>query len=143
MKMVLKALGIIIVGLTGFPFILSLFSLLNGNTNDNVIKLIIYSGIGMIIGIIIIASSSSTKDSTAKFDMQEFEEFKRYQEQQRQIYYRNANAQGKPISEYLMDDRTKLITYYDRMSQDYKSQLVNYADSLYRKYENQEYLNRK
>lgn len=143
MKIALQVFGILIIIGSGLVIIVALLALSTGNTSDNVLKLLIYSVIGIIIGIIMVAGSTSIKDSTSKFDMQEFEEFKRYQEQQRQIYYRNANAQGKPISEYLMDDRTKLITYYDRMSQDYKSQLVNYADSLYRKYENQEYLNRK
>ena len=143
MKIALQVFGILIIIVSGLLLIASLLVSSTGNTSDNIITLLSYSIIGIIIGIVMIAGSSSMRSGTSKFDMQEFEEFKRYQEQQRQIYYRNANAQGKPISEYLMDDRTKLITYYDRMSQDYKSQLVNYADTLYRKYENHEYLNRK
>lgn len=138
MKVALQVFGILIIVCSGFMLLAALLSPATKSTTE----ILSYSIIGLIIGIVMVISSSNTQ-TTNKFDIQEFEEFKRYQEQQKQIYYRNANAQGKPISEYLMDDRTKLITYYDRMSQDYKSQLVNYADNLYRKYENQEYLNRK
>lgn len=120
-----------------------LLALSTGNMSENVLTMLMYSVIGLIIGIVMIAGSSGIKGNINKFDMQEFEEFKRYQEQQRRIYYRNANAQGKPIGEYLMDDKTKLVTYYDRMPTAYKDKLVNYADKLYREFENEEYLNRK
>lgn len=143
MKIALQILGILIVVGSGLVLIVALLALSTGNTSESVLKLLMDSAIGLIIGIVMIAGSSSMKSNINKFDMQEYEEFKRYQEQQRRIYYRNSNAQGKPLSEYLMDDRTKLVTYYDRMPQEYKSQLVNYADRLYRNYENQEYLNRK
>lgn len=143
MKVALQVFGILIVIGSGLILIVMLLALSTGNMSENVLTMLMYSVIGLIIGIVMIAGSSAVKGNINKFDMQEFEEFKRYQEQQRRIYYRNANAQGKPIGEYLMDDRTKLITYYDRMSQDYKSQLINYADTLYRKYENQKYLNDK
>lgn len=143
MKIALQILGILIVIGSGLILIVALLALSSGNMSDSVITLLVYSIIGLIIGIVMLAGSSSMRSNTNKFDVQEFEEFKRYQEQQKQIYYRNANAQGKPLSEYLMDDRTKLVTYYDRMPQNYKSQLVEYADRLYRNYENQEYLNRK
>ncbi len=99
--------------------------------------LLIFSVISLIIGITLIATSNKEKD------LKEFEEFKRMKELERQMYYRYSNAQGKPISEYLMDDRTKLVTYYDRMPTAYKDKLVNYADKLYRDFENEEYLNRK
>lgn len=143
MKIVLQIFGILIVIGSGLILLASLLALSSGNTSDNVISLLTYSVISVIIGTVMIAGSSSMKNHANSFDMREFEEFKRYQEQQRQVYYRNANAQGKPIGEYLMDDRTKLITYYDRMPQNYKSELIDYADRLYRKYENQEYLNQK
>lgn len=143
MKIVLRILGILIIGILGLPLIVTVYSLLTGNINDNVIKLFMFSIIGVIIGIVLIYYSSNKTQNLNKFDMQEFEEFKQYQEQQRRIYYRNANAQGKPLSEYLMDDRTKLVTYYDRMPTAYKDKLVNYADKLYRDFENEEYLNRK
>lgn len=143
MKIALRILGILIIGILFFPLIVTFYSLLSGNINDNVIKIFLISIIGVIIGILLIYYSLNKTQNFNKFDMQEFEAFKQYQEQQRRIYYRNANAQGKPLSEYLMDDRTKLVTYYDRMPTSYKDKLVNYADKLYRDFENEEYLNRK
>ncbi len=143
MKIALQILGILIVIGSGLVLIVALLALSTGNTSESVLTLLMYSAIGLIIGIVMIAGSSSMKSNINKFDMQEYEEFKQYQEQQRRIYYRNANAQGKPLSEYLMDDKTKLVTYYDRMPTAYKDKLVNYADKLYREFENEEYLNRK
>lgn len=143
MKIALQILGILIVVGSGLVLIVALLALSTGNTSESVLTLLMYSAIGLIIGIVMIAGSSSVKNNINKFDMQEYEEFKQYQEQQRRIYYRNANAQGKPLSEYLMDDKTKLVTYYDRMPTAYKDKLVNYADKLYREFENEEYLNRK
>lgn len=102
------------------------------------LALLVFSLISLIIGIALIATSNKEKDFK---DFKEFEEFKRYQEQQRQMYYRYSNAQGKPISEYLMDERTKLITYYDRLPSKFKKELADYADKLYRDYENEEYFN--
>ncbi len=143
MKIALQILGILIVIGSGLVLIVALLALSTGNTSESVLTLLMYSAIGLIIGIVMIAGSSSMKSNINKFDMQEYEEFKQYQEHQRRIYYRNANAQGKPLSEYLMDDKTKLVTYYDRMPTAYKDKLVNYADKLYREFENEEYLNRK
>lgn len=143
MKIALQILGILIVIGSGLVLIVALLALSTGNKSESVLTLLMYSAIGLIIGIVMIAGSSSMKSNINKFDMQEYEEFKQYQEQQRRIYYRNANAQGKPLSEYLMDDKTKLVTYYDRMPTAYKDKLVNYADKLYREFENEEYLNRK
>jgi hypothetical protein len=143
MKVALQVFGILIVIGSGLILIVMLLALSTGNMSENVLTMLMYSVIGLIIGIVMIAGSSGIKGNINKFDMQEFEEFKRYQEQQRRIYYRNANAQGKPIGEYLMDDKTKLVTYYDRMPTAYKDKLVNYADKLYREFENEEYLNRK
>ena len=143
MKVALQVFGILIVIGSGLILIVMLLALSTGNMSENVLTMLMYSVIGLIIGIVMIAGSSGIKGNINKFDMQEFEEFKRYQEQQRRIYYRNANAQGKPIGEYLMDDKTKRVTYYDRMPTAYKDKLVNYADKLYREFENEEYLNRK
>lgn len=143
MKVALQVFGILIVIGSGLILIVMLLALSTGNMSENVLTMLMYSVIGLIIGIVMIAGSSGIKGNINKFDMQEFEKFKRYQEQQRRIYYRNANAQGKPIGEYLMDDKTKLVTYYDRMPTAYKDKLVNYADKLYREFENEEYLNRK
>jgi len=144
MKIALQIIGILIICISGIFLLLSLLVISTGNQSEDIMKIAFYSIVGLIIGIFTTAGSSSIQQNNKKsFDKQEFEEFKRYQEQQRQILYRNANAHGKPISEYLMDDRTKLVTYYDRMSANYKSKLVNYADTLYRNYENEEYLNRK
>lgn len=144
MKTAVQVIGIIIISLSGFFLLISFLILATGNQSETLMKMTFYSLVGVIIGIYTTVRASSIPQNDRKnFDRQEFEEFKRYQEQQRQILYRNADAHGKPLSEYLMDDRTKLITYYDRMPSEYKSKLVNYADTLYRNYENEEYIKRK
>lgn len=85
------------------------------------------------IGIFLIVSANKKEKSTTYVQHQ-------YTEEERKIYFRNANAHGKPITEYQMDERTKMITYYDRMPYSYKKKLSDYADTLYRRYENEEYL---
>ncbi|MBD5145007.1 MAG: hypothetical protein HDT21_03710 [Ruminococcus sp.] len=132
MKIFMKILGIllIIINSIGLLWGLNILGMAASyGTNVSPATLMIYF-IPLIIGIILVVKSNGRKDNNKHIKFN----------QNQQIY---SEAQGKPISEYLMDDRTKLVTYYDRMPQDYKSQLVNYADKLYRNYENQEYLNRK
>lgn len=144
MKIALQIMGILIICISGIFLLLSLIVLSTGNQNENIIQMTFYSIVGLIIGIYTTARTSDIpQNNKQSFNRQEFEEFKRYQEQQRKILYRNADAHGKPLSEYLMDDRTKLVTYYDRMPSEYKNKLVNYADTLYRNYENEEYLKHK
>lgn len=95
-------------------------------------KYLAFSVIGILLGIVIMFSGK--KD-------EEYEAYKRMKEQERAFYYRYSNAKGTPIEEYLMDDRTKLITYYDRMPPKYQKQLLDRADTLYRRYESEKYLN--
>ena len=54
----------------------------------------LFSLIVLILGIIAIATSGNSVDRQA------FEEYKRMKQQEQDMYYRYANAQGKPIEEY-------------------------------------------
>lgn len=131
-----KIIGIIVTSISGVLLLLLLLILSYGIINENLIKYMVYSMLGVIIGVILIAMPNNK-------DRMEYEEYKRMKQQERAQLYRYADAKGKPITEYLMDDRTKLITYYDRLPSKYKHQLIEKADLLYRKFENEQYLEKK
>lgn len=136
MKTTKFVIGIILTSFSGFFLLVFLVTLSTGILQyEETFLYIIYSILALIVGIALITSSNND------IDKQEYEEFKRMKEQERAIYYRYANAKGTPIQEYMMDDRTKLITYYDRMPEKYKRQLLERADTLYRRSENEKYLN--
>lgn len=126
----------VVIGL--FALILSILLTINFSLDfiimkatESTPKYLAFSIIGILLSIVIMASGK--KD-------EEYEAYKRMKEQERAVYFRYANAKGTPIEEYLMDDRTKLITYYDRMPPKYQKQLIDKADLLYRKFENEKYL---
>lgn len=131
-----KVLGIIVIVISGIMLIYNITKFSFGIINEDVLKDAVYSIVALIIGIILLVSSPNT-------DKAEFEAYKRMKQQEQAMLYRYANAKGKPITEYLMDDRTKLITYYDRLPQKYKQQLLERADILYRRFESEQYTNNK
>lgn len=128
-------LGIIATAISSVILLFCLIMFTAGIFTSVTLNYTLFSLICLIIGIIAIATSGNN------IDRKDFEEYKRMKEQERAIYYRYANARGTPIQEYMMDDRTKLITYYDRMPDKYKRQLLERADTLYRRSENEKYLN--
>ena len=87
----------------------------------------------LVVGICLIVSANKKEKAPTYVQHQ-------YTEEERKIYFRNADYKAKPITEYQMDERTKMITYYDRMPSRYQKMLSDYADVLYRRYENEEYL---
>lgn len=127
-------LGIIATAISSVILLFCLIILSAGLFTTATLKYTMFSLFCLVLGIIAIATSGNSREK------QEFEEYKRIKEQERAIYYRYANAKGTPIEEYMMDDRTKLITYYDRMPPKYQKQLLDRADTLYRRFENEKYL---
>ena len=134
MKTAKLVIGILIVVFSSIFLLLCGFILISTNMNEVALKYTFYSAIGIIIGVFLICSSESKNEKAPTYVQHQ------YTEEERRIYFRNANAHGKPITEYQMDERTKMITYYDRMPYSYQKKLSDYADTLYRRYENEEYL---
>lgn len=131
-------IGIIILSISGIMFTVLLLNMITGDLNETTFKYMLYSVIGFIIGFVLM-----TANTTSRQERQDYEDYKRMRQQENAIYYRFKDAKGKPIEEYLMDPRTKLITYYDRMPQKYKQKLLDSADTLYRRWENEEYTTKK
>lgn len=135
-----KVLGIFLIIVSVLALFLIGFSIMTGKeiTDTEIITSVVLL-IFLILGIV----AACDKSPDRRKDRQEYEEFLRMKEQERRVLYRNADYQCKSIDEYLMDDRTKLVTYYDRMPQSYKSKLVSYAETLYRNFENEEFMKSK
>lgn len=134
MKTFRLVVGIFLVSFFGISFIvLSMFSTTTG-FNETIIKFMSYSVIAIIVGIVLLTVKGENEN-----DRQEFEEYKRMKMQERDMLYRYRDAKGTPIEEYQMDERTRLITYYDRLPYEYKKKIFDEADRLYRKYENDKY----
>lgn len=109
-----------------------------GDGGESEYKYMFYCVISGVVGGILMSANT-----TSRQERQDYEDYKRMRQQENAIYYRFKDAKGKPIEEYLMDPRTKLITYYDRMPQKYKQKLLDSADTLYRRWENEEYTTKK
>ncbi|MBP1559715.1 MAG: hypothetical protein J6C96_00505 [Oscillospiraceae bacterium] len=136
MKIALKIIGILIIVFSSLYLLFCLLIMsmsesygINAPTSIVLVPIIILS-VGIILTIL-----SSKNDVNKK----ELEEYRRFKQQEREIYYRYADSKGTSINEYLMDDRTKLVTYYDRMPSSYRKKLVEYADTLYRRFESEQY----
>ncbi len=134
MKTAKLIIGILLITIPAILFSICSMGLMLEEIEEESIKYLFYFIIAIIIGIYLV-SSSNTNDNKKETYVQH-----QYTEEERKIYFRNADYKAKPITEYQMDERTKMITYYDRMPFSYQKKLSDYADTLYRRYENEEYL---
>ena len=138
MKTLKLIIGVTLIVVSSIIILLIFFLTLLFGADEQSIKFAIYSIIMLSIGIILLAYKGENNN-----ERQEFEEYKRMKMQEREMLYRYKDARGTPIEEYTMDDRVKLIVYYDRLPYDYKKKLVDDADRYYRRYESDKYLNKK
>ena len=81
-------------------------------------------------------------NTTSNQERQEYEDYNRMKRQEHDMYYRYANAKGKPIEEYTMDDRTKVMGYYDRLPPKYQKKVLDEVDRIYRQFESDFYTKR-
>lgn len=127
-------IGIVILIISIVTLLPFLLMVANGDTYEENYKYMLYSVIGIVIGIALMSANS-----TSNSEKQEFEDYKRMKQQEQAIYYRYANAKGTPIEEYTMDDRTKVMVYYDRLPLKYQKKIIDEVDRIYRQFENDLY----
>lgn len=125
-------IGILLTVISGTILMICLFLLMVGRITNEQLLYGFYSVLGLIVGIVLISTSGSR-------ERQEFEEYKRMRQNEEAMYYRYANAKGKPIEEYTMDDRTKVMVYYDRLPPKYQKKIVEDVDRIYRQFESELY----
>lgn len=126
-------LGIIATAISSVILLFCLILITANVFTSTTMSYAIFSLIVLIFGIIAIATSGNSVDRQA------FEEYKRMKQQEQAIYYRFKDARGKPIEEYTMDDRTKVMVYYDRLPLKYQKKIVDEVDRIYRQFENDRY----
>lgn len=136
MKTAKLIIGILLITIPAILFLLCSLALICSFIQEEDIKYLFYFIVAIIIGIYLVASADNEKENKKAPTYVQHQ----YTEEERKIYFRNADYKAKPITEYQMDERTKMITYYDRMPFRYQKMLSDYADTLYRRYENEEYL---
>ena len=129
-------LGIIATVISSVLLLMFLIIMSAGVISSSIASYTIFSLIVLIFGIIAIATSGNSVDRQA------FEEYKRMKQQEQAMYYRYANAKGTPIEEYTMDDRTKIMVYYDRLPPKYQRKVLDEVDRIYRQFENDLYTKR-
>lgn len=125
-------IGILLTVISGTILMICLILLMVGRITNEQLLYGFYSVLGLIVGIVLISTSGSR-------ERQEFEEYKRMRQNEEAMYYRYANAKGKPIEEYTMDDRTKVMVYYDRLPPKYQKKIVEDVDRIYRQFESELY----
>lgn len=129
-------LGIIATVISSVLLLMFLIIMSVGVFSSSIASYALFSIIVLILGIIAIATSGNSVDRQA------FEEYKRMKQQEQAIYYRYANAKGKPLEEYTMDDRTKVMVYYDRLPPKYQKKILDEVDRIYRQFERDLYTKR-
>lgn len=130
-------IGIIILSVSGLIFIALLMMIYTGGGSELEYKYMVYSVIGIVTGIVLMSANT-----TSNKEKQEFEDYKRMKQQEMAIYYRYANAKGTPLEEYTMDDRTKVMVYYDRLPPKYQKKILDEVDRIYRQFERDLYTKR-
>lgn len=127
-------IGVIILSISGLMFLAIFLMVYAGDGGELEYKYMFYCVIGGVVGGILMS-----ENTTSNSEKQEFEDYKRMKQQEQAIYYRYANAKGTPIEEYTMDDRTKVMVYYDRLPLKYQKKIVDEVDRIYRQFENDFY----
>lgn len=127
-------IGIIIFFISVIIFFTLLSMIAKGDGSEEEFKYMLYSVVGVAIGSALIFSNS-----TSKQERQEYEDYKRMKRQENAMYYRFKDAKGTPFEEYNMDDRTKLMVYYDRLPPNIKKKIVDDVDRIYRQFVNDLY----
>lgn len=107
-------LGIIATVISSIILLFCLILMAAGIITSSVASYTFLSIFVLVMGIIAIATSGNG------IDKQAYEEYKRMKQQEQAIYYRFKDAKGTPIEEYTMDDRTKVMVYYDRLPPKYQ-----------------------
>lgn len=130
-------IGAIVSIISGLALLMFLALYAGGDISDEASKYMFFSAVGIVIGIIFMSTNT-----TSNAEKQEYENYKRMREQEMAMYYRFANAKGTPIEEYTMDDRTKVMVYYDRLPPKYQKKIVDDVDRIYRQFENDLYTKR-
>lgn len=129
-------LGIIATVISSIILLFCLILMAAGIITSSVASYTFLSIFVLVMGIIAIATSGNG------IDKQAYEEYKRMKQQEQAIYYRFKDAKGTPIEEYTMDDRTKVMVYYDRLPPKYQKKIVDDVDRIYRQFQNDLYTKR-
>ena len=130
-------IGAIVSIISGLAFLMFLALYAGGDISEEANKYMFFSAIGIVIGIALMLANT-----TNEREKQKFENYKRMKQQEQAMYYRYANAQGKPIEDYTMDERTKLMVYYDRLPPKYQKKILYEVDRIYRQLQSDLYTKR-
>lgn len=130
-------IGVIILSISGLMFLALFLMIYTGDGSQLEYKYMFYCVIGGLIGGILMSANT-----TSRQERQDYEDYKRARQAENAIYYRYKDAKGTPFEEYNMDDRTKLMVYYDRLPPEIKKKIVDDVDRMYRKFINELYTKR-
>ena len=127
-------IGVIILSISGLMFLALFLMIYTGDGSELEYKYMFYCVVGGIIGGVLMSANT-----TSNQERQEYEDYKRMRRQENEIYYRFKDSKGTPFEEYNMDDRTKLMVYYDRLPPNLKKKIVDDVDRMYRQFVNDLY----
>lgn len=127
-------IGIIITSVSILMFLSLLLVIITGDGSELEYKYMMYCVIGGVVGGILMSANT-----TSNQERQEYEDYKRMKRQETAMYYRFKDAKGKSIEEYTMDDKTKLMVYYERLPPKYQKKVLDEVDRIYRQFESDLY----
>lgn len=109
----------------------------------DILKIDITTGILIIVGILIVIALL-VKAGQNEIELKRYKEQEKQREiKQRAIYYRNMNYKAKDSSFYLMTPKQKLEYTYDSLPEKERQKVLEYAESLKKRIENEKYETKK